>query len=433
MSITIAPLAAAVSRMDGKAAVGSDRTSQQWRDEVPLAMRERAFFSARLQSAHMAQGLLDLVRKGADLGTVATDRGDLTMSRSLFVREGRKMLDAAGYRPTDPAWEGTLLDHRTRQRLGLIYDTNLSQAREYARWQAGQDEGALDAFPAQELYREEDREKPRDWQRRWAAAGGPATDGRMIALKSDPVWSRISAFGTPFPPYDFGSGMGVRDIPRDEAESLGLIAPGDTPERADVGFNDDLQASVQGLEPAVVDALMRSMDGLVAIVGSTIKWVGGGDPAARAAVGQIGTWQSLRLRPAAAIPPDPAAPKMEVAAARKKLSETCDVPTPLGDKATFGPHVLEHWEEKGKTEADVANRLHFLSAAEDAIRFPHEIWESDDARKTRTFIHVTKDETKARVLHAWELRDGKMESFISTSDIERRGDKHRNGRLIYAR
>lgn len=272
MSITIAPLAGAVSRLGGKAAVGSDRTSQQWRDEMPLAMRERAFFSARLQSAHMAQGLLDLVRKGADLGTAATSRGDLTMSRSLFVREGRKMLDAAGYRPTDPAWEGTLLDHRTRQRLGLIYDTNLSQAREYARWQAGQDEGALDAFPAQELYREEDREKPRDWQRRWAAAGGPATDGRMIALKSDPVWSRISAFGTPFPPYDFGSGMGVRDIDREESESLGLIAPGETPERADVGFNDELQASVKGLDPAVVDALVRSFGDQAIVVDGSVKW-----------------------------------------------------------------------------------------------------------------------------------------------------------------
>jgi hypothetical protein len=272
VSITVAPLKAAQGRMDGKVAVGSARTSQEWRDEVPLAMRERGFFSARLQSAHMAQGMLDMARKGTDLTTQATDRGDLVMSKSLFVRESRKMLDAAGYRPDDPAWEGTMLDHRTRQRLGLIYDHNVTQAREYARWQAGQDEGALDAYPAQELIREESREAPREWRKRWADAGGRDAGGRMIALKSDPVWARISRFQTPFPPFDFNSGMGVEDVSREDAEDLGLIGINDVPVRPDVGFNDALQASVSGLDPVVVDALVRSMGDQVVLAAGVVKW-----------------------------------------------------------------------------------------------------------------------------------------------------------------
>lgn len=432
MSITGAPLKAAQGRMDGKVAVGSARTSQEWRDEVPLAMRERGFFSARLQSAHMAQGMLDMARKGTDLTTQATDRGDLVMSKSLFVRESRKMLHAAGYRPDDPAWEGTMLDHRTRQRLGLIYDHNVTQAREYARWQAGQDEGALDAYPAQELIREESREAPREWRKRWADAGGRDAGGRMIALKSDPVWARISRFQTPFPPFDFNSGMGVEDVSREDAEDLGLIGINDVAVRPDVGFNDALQASVSGLDPVVVDALVRSMDGLAVLAGSNIVWRGGGDAVARAAVGLVGVWKDLGLRPAAEIPPDPAAPKLPVDTARAKLSEEYKVRTPLGDSATFGPQVLEHWEEKGKSVLDKENRLKFLLAAEDAIQFPHEIWENLRTG-TRTFIHVTKDEAKTRVLHAWELREGKMESFISTSDIKHRGNKHREGKLVYAR
>jgi hypothetical protein len=258
--------------MDGKVAVGSARTSQEWRDEVPLAMRERGFFSARLQSAHMAQGMLDMARKGIDLTTQATDRGDLVMSKSLFVRESRKMLHAAGYRPDDPAWEGTMLDHRTRQRLGLIYDHNVTQAREYARWQAGQDEGALDAYPAQELIREESREAPREWRKRWADAGGRDAGGRMIALKSDPVWARISRFQTPFPPFDFNSGMGVEDVSREDAEDLGLIGINDVAVRPDVGFNDALQASVSGLDPVVVDALVRSIGDQVVLAAGVIKW-----------------------------------------------------------------------------------------------------------------------------------------------------------------
>jgi len=159
---------------------------------------------------------------------------------------------------------------------------------------------------------------------------------------------------------------------------------------------------------------------------------GGGDAKARAAVGKTGTWKTLGLQPAAQIPPDEAAPEMEVPDARKKLSEDYEVPTPLGDKAIFGPGVLKHWADKKKTEADIANRLRFLAAAEDAISKPHEIWENERTG-TRTFIHITKDATKSRVLHAWELKDGKLESFISISDIRRRGDKHREGRLLYAR
>ena len=272
--VEIAPLKAAVARVEGQTAVGSARTSEEW-SQVPLALRERAFFSARLRQAHLAQKMLEMARASARLESVETDRGPVLMSKSVFVRESRKMLDAAGYTPDDPAWEGTLMDHRTKRRLDLIYDHNINQAREYARWQAGQDEGALDAFPAQELIREETREKPRKWRRRWVEEGGTLRGGRMVALKSDPIWAKLSRFDTPFPPFDFGSGMGVEDVGRDEAEELGLIKPGETPERADVGFNDALQASVEGLDQPVVDALVRSFNAVqeqVVLDGGLIRW-----------------------------------------------------------------------------------------------------------------------------------------------------------------
>ena len=61
------------------------------------------------------------------------------------------------------------------------------------------------------------------WQNRWKNAGGKFHGGRMIALKDDPVWTKLSAFGTPYPPFDWGSGMGVRDIDRKTAIDLKLI------------------------------------------------------------------------------------------------------------------------------------------------------------------------------------------------------------------
>ena len=75
----------------------------------------------------------------------------------------------------------------------------------------------------------------------------------MIALKTDPVWERLSVFGHPFPPFDWGSGMGVVDVDRKTAIELGLVTDeklreetaalrNAKPEAAK--FNDNLQATV---------------------------------------------------------------------------------------------------------------------------------------------------------------------------------------------
>ncbi|MEI6034521.1 MAG: hypothetical protein WCS65_09605 [Verrucomicrobiae bacterium] len=349
MSLTIEPLAEAKARMDGKVAVGNDLMNFQWAEDVPLAMRERAFWSARLQSAHLTQGMLDMVRKGTSLETQPVERGgkpvDLTMSKSLFVRESRKMLDAAGFRPADPAWEGTLLDHRSKQRLELIYETNIRQASEYANFLSGQDEGALDAFPAQELIREESRINERPWHQIWRDHGGQSFGGRMVALKSDGIWSRISRFETPYPPFDFGSGMGVEDVARDEAEDFGLIAPGEVPTRADVGFNDSLQASVQGLDPKVVGSLMRSFNGnggdpIVEMSADTIKWIKDVPPLA------------------------PAPEKISIEAAKAALLEGYEIADKEGESVRFGPTALDYILAGGGK----VDRLAFLRWAEQAVQ-----------------------------------------------------------------
>ncbi|MCD8298621.1 MAG: hypothetical protein LUD39_02525 [Opitutae bacterium] len=67
--------------------------------------------------------------------------------------------------------------------------------------------------------------EPRDWPARWRAAGGQFYgNGLMAALKDDPIWRRISAFGEPTPPFDYGSQMGLSDIDAGEAVELGLIS-----------------------------------------------------------------------------------------------------------------------------------------------------------------------------------------------------------------
>ena len=53
----------------------------------------------------------------------------------------------------------------------------------------------------------------------------------MVALINHPGWSRLSRFGTPWPPFDYSSGMGVESVSRKEAVALGVIGPDDMLQR----------------------------------------------------------------------------------------------------------------------------------------------------------------------------------------------------------
>lgn len=119
------------------------------------------------------------------------------------------------------------LEAEVKQRINLQLEQNTKSAQGFGQHVQGTAPGVIDAFPAQELYRAEDREEPRDWEQRWQDAGGTIYGGRMIAMKADPVWEKISAFGVAWPPYDYGSGMWVRDIDREEAVALGLMQESD--------------------------------------------------------------------------------------------------------------------------------------------------------------------------------------------------------------
>jgi hypothetical protein len=79
-------------------------------------------------------------------------------------------------------------------------------------------------WPAQELFNSQNEPTKTDWLAKWSRCGGKIFNGRMIALKNDAVWSKISLFGIPYPPFDEFGIMWVRDVPRRESEKLGLIS-----------------------------------------------------------------------------------------------------------------------------------------------------------------------------------------------------------------
>jgi hypothetical protein len=247
----------------------TDLSSAQLSTIAPEIL-ERAFFSARVINTHflqLAHDRISALARGLSPGpgqytSVPSARADL-----------KELLDSINYTPADPADAGTIKDLRTDNRLNLILDTNTRMARGYGQHIQGQDPDILDSWPAQELIRIHDRKEPRDWLVLWQAEGGQLYGGgRMIARKDDPIWENISAFGLPYPPFDFNSGMGLADIDRIEAETLGVLTPEDKITPKPRGFNTDLQISMPARDAQLRAALMQDIGDLAALDGDTLKW-----------------------------------------------------------------------------------------------------------------------------------------------------------------
>jgi hypothetical protein len=201
-------------------------------ERISSDLLERATFSARVANAEYLQEIEDVVREYVD-GKI-----DLASARTQL----KAKLEEIGYAPTEDE-KGKITDFSSDARTNLVLRTNAEMAHGYGQWMQGQNEAVLNMWPAQELYRAFARRAPRDWQHRFTAAGGIMFNGRMLALKNSATWSKISRFGTPYPPFDFNSGMSVRDVDRNTAMHAGLIdlTTQVKPETRD--FNQDLEFS----------------------------------------------------------------------------------------------------------------------------------------------------------------------------------------------
>ncbi len=216
--------------------------------KIAPEIRERAMFSARTTNEGYLRKINDQIK---DLVDGKKDQASVRL-------ELKKSLEELDYRP-DAEDRGGIQDLSSDRRLNLVIETNARQAQGYGYWEQGQDEDLLRAFPAQELVRVEERNMHRDWESRWEEAGGEFYDGRMIAPKNDPIWTDISAFGTPYEPFDFGSGMGTRDISRREAIELGVIDADTEIDPQSRGFNEDLEIPAGERDDALFEALRETL------------------------------------------------------------------------------------------------------------------------------------------------------------------------------
>ena len=202
-------------------------------------IRERALFSAKTANAgYLAK--MDRMLTGMVSPAARKAQGEMAIDVASFRLEMRAELAKLGYAPDKP---GSLQDLGSDARLNLIADMQLKQAHGYGQYVQSQQSDILDAFPCRELLRGHDRKEKRNWKERWVAKGGKLYSDRMIARKDDSIWTKISRFGTPYPPFDYNSGMVTEEVHRDEAEQLGVVKRSTIIKPDTRGFNDEVQAS----------------------------------------------------------------------------------------------------------------------------------------------------------------------------------------------
>jgi hypothetical protein len=265
------PYTEALGKIGRKSLIASDLNSSQW-SAVPLDLRERAFFSSQVESVRFLQRARDSItdflagnRETLPDGAIALKTG----GRADFVKQMQDFLQAEGVTRT----AGGLTDITSQKRLELIFDTQTRQAQDYGYWKQGQDPDVLDAFPAQRFIRVLDVKEPRDAHRDFEGA---------IALKSNlDFWIRINEdFGVPWGPWGWGCGHDVEDVDREEAEQMGIIAPGDRPAPAEKSFNDRLEASTKGLDDDLMQFLEDAFGDQIDLEPGHIRWKSSPTPTA---------------------------------------------------------------------------------------------------------------------------------------------------------
>lgn len=203
--------------------------------ELDSDILESLVFSSTTDHIRIVQGIRDAAKKVLE-GSASAEEG-----RRLF----REVLDYVNYASPEGK-EGTIQDLRSPARQRQIIDTTASRAANLAHKKALQADGRLHAW---QLVRTGSRRVPRDWDTRWDEAYSQLSPEEQkevnystkTALIDSRIWQLLSRFGTGYPPFDFNSGMSVRDVP-----VTGLTPAGSVD---DQGLNDNLEFNGNGVDP----------------------------------------------------------------------------------------------------------------------------------------------------------------------------------------
>ena len=263
----------AISKLQSRTPIASPLDTRQWLG-MPLAIRDRSLWSATIENARFMQrldeALNDYLTDAREL--IHTPDGRQVMQRKVgnkaeFIQIMRRFAESEGMGPLDPRDADTIKDITSSARLGLIFDVQITSAREFGRWKQGQDPDILQEWPAYRFIRATDVATPRKLHEEYEFA---------VRLKSDlPFWLRmndplIGGFGVPWGPWGFNSGMDVEEVDRAESDSLGLTQPTDIIRPIEQAWNDHLEASAASLDPAQIAWIKSKLGPRVRVQGDRV-------------------------------------------------------------------------------------------------------------------------------------------------------------------
>ena len=277
----------ALKRLKAKKEIAALLSSKQWQ-EVPAAIRDRAFFSSRVTSARFltkAKKLMkDFVKKKRE--EVTTPEGEkevaikvggrasfVEMMQNFLIDEGLEFFFRDSLSPEAPRGQrGAIPETRdlaSPRRLGLIFDTNIRAAYGYGNFVASTDPDVIDVFPAWRFVRGGYVKTPRPLHKKYENA---------VRSKDDTaVWLEMNkresgGFGVPHGPWGFNRQLMVIDVDRNEAMKLGLIKKDEKIKEPRSEFNEALSVDLSRMDKGVVARLKKAFGKSMKTKGKTLAW-----------------------------------------------------------------------------------------------------------------------------------------------------------------
>lgn len=341
-------------------------SSEEISTSITREALERSFIMSKVKDVEILQKFKD------ETELVIAGQQD----EALAMAKITNWLKARGYQA--PAGkEGGLEDLSSLSRMGVVLETNIAMARGYSDYLHRLQAQRL--FPAQRMVRKAKKKEPRPWKsERWPNAYGltDETPGahptEMVALITHPIWPHISRFSNPYPPYDFGSGMGVEPVGKKETQELGLLPekpPGTPP-------IEDLPQSPGNPKPQiVVPSLNESLEIKPEVT----------DPGLKAALskqlGNLAEWKGEEL-----IATDPNGTRRFTSTELLKVWKT---PAPAGFEALPQSDAIQSWKggHGPVTESQAFHLGRLFSRIETPLP-PAAVWRSSSASKQQALALI---------------------------------------------
>jgi hypothetical protein len=250
------PLQPALDMLKRRNLLPMQLNSREYQLLLSSAIRQRAVFASQMTAI---EPLIELLKITQD---AASGKLDAATARLRLVR-------------ASAALEEPLDDNR----INLMLETNLQIAASIGNVIQGNDPDVINAYPAWEFFRLEERDEPRNWPNRWKIAANMANDtdainalenfGVMAALKDSAIWSELGstanfpdALDNDFAPFAWSSGMTQRDFSYEDSIKTGLMNPGDKVEPQEIpDFAANLSSSAPDLSEEFIRAIIDSSAG----------------------------------------------------------------------------------------------------------------------------------------------------------------------------